>query len=446
MTKKRERISRVMPPLPPSPWHQNQGLPRSCQRILCLLVIALFCSTSIAFAQNTSPEGDNGLKIGSGRLHPFVEADTHYIYNPHRIPREAETALEDTAGSVFGVRPGADYILPSAFTEIELQALADLRYFSNSHLPDNLLIGSDTRLSVLFNKESTLPIKITTRFLRTDKPANQVTTVSLMSNAFHFDVHGKWKPGGGAFTLDFRAPVVQTSYDAKSTTRYDRLNNLNMRPAVRLSWKLLPKTALILDAVSNLIRYSDHTYSTDIDFVTGYLGLAGAITPRVSTLIKAGWTEPLYATQFMKETKGFVGQFTLGYKISDTLDVTLGGGQEVKPTPLFNYHKDVYTNLGVLLRMGTGITLDFDFEARTLDYGTPSVDPGDLIFGLDERNDTFIKPSLVISYLATRWLTVSLHNSYEFRDTGAFRINIDNRMVTGGYNYFDSFLRLSFRY
>jgi len=411
------------------------------------VVIALLCSTSSAFAQNnTAPEGDNGIKIGSGRLHPFVEADTHYIYNPHRIPREAETALQDTAGSVFGVRPGLNYMLPSASMEIDLQALADLRYFSNSHLPENLLIGSDTQLSVLFHKESTLPIKITTRFVRTDTPANQATTVSLMSDALHFDVHGRWKPGGGAFALDFRAPIAKTSYDARSGTRYDRLNNLNISPAVRLSWKLLPKTALLLDAVSNLTRYSDHTYSTDIDFVTGYLGLAGAITSRISTVIKAGWTEPFFATQFMKETKGFVGQFTLGYKVSDTLDVTLGGGQEVKSTPLFNYHKDVYGNLGALLRVGTRITLDFDFEARTLEYGTPSVNPGSLIFGLDDRNDIFIKPSLVVSYLATRWLTLSLHNSYEFRDTGAFRIKVDNRMVTGGYNYFDSLFRLSFRY
>jgi hypothetical protein len=96
--------------------------------------------------------------------------------------------------------------------------------------------------------------------------------------------------------------------------------------------------------------------------------------------------------------------------------------------------------------VGTRITLDFDFEARTLEYGTPSINPGDLIFGLDDRYDIFIKPSLVVSYLATRWLTLSLHNSYEFRDTGAFRVKVDNRMVTGGYNYFDSFFRLSFRY
>ena len=82
-------------------------------------------------------------------------------------------------------------------------------------------------------------------------------------------------------------------------------------------------------------------------------------------------------------------------------------------------------------------------QARTIDFGRPTV-TGSASY--PKRNDLSLTPNLFIAYQANNWLTISLHNKYEYRDTGDFTIPMYSGLATGSYNYYDAFLRLTLRY
>jgi len=392
----------------------------------------------------THPPGDDGLLVGSGRLHAFVEAESHYVYNPHRASLDAAADIRETKGPMLAIRPGLNYKALSSIVEIQLQSLADLRYYTADYLAgNNNFFGNDTRLGLLLNKDSTLPLRISAGYLRSDVPANQTISRSLLNRTLSLGLDGEWKPGGGAFTVRFKAPASKISYDAEENANHEKLNNLRVQPSLRVAWKFFPKTAFTLDLFSDLTQYEEGSYSKDIDFFGGSLGLTGAITSRISAVIRAGFSTPILASDLASSASGFVGLFELGYKLSNALSVSLATGREMRATPLFNYHKDIFGSLAASLNIGSQVNINLNFEARTLTFGTPTTSE---TTGFAGRNDLAVKPNLIISYFANNWLTISLHNRYEYRDTGDFTISMLSGEATGSYNYYDTFLRISARY
>ena len=416
-----------------------------------LKLIALsfsLCGVTSEGYSATLPPGQDGLRIGSGRVHGFVEGETHYVYNPHRTSTNAFEDLRGTQGTMFSLRPGVNYLARSSTLEIHFQGHGDLRHYTAPYLAGHQnFFGGDARLSLHLNKESSLPIRITTRALRSDVPANQGISRSLTNQILSLELDGHWKPGGGALTVQFRAPVAKHSYDDTENENHSKLNNLKVQPSLQVAWRKFPKTAFTLRVFSDFTKYDPGAYSENIDFLGGQVGLTGAVTSRISAILRGGWTTPILATDLQESASGFAGLFELGYKLSNALTISLGGGREIRAAPLFNYHKDIFGSLKANLNVGTQVNIDFGFEARRLDYGTPSPDKiSTLLTTFQPRNDYSLKPSLIISYFINDWLTLSLHNRYEYRNTGDFTVPMYMGEATGSYNYYDAFLRVGARY
>nr|ADI22132.1 hypothetical protein [uncultured myxobacterium HF0200_19H16] len=423
--------------------------PRIWKELIARLGV-LLCLCILFSNSNALATGDNGLLIGSGRLHPYIQTEAHYVLNPHRIP----PGKTSTQGPLFVLKPGTDFIQPSNTFQLKFNGYAELRYYAIDLMSDLPLLAGSAKLDLSLNKESTLPIIFSAGFRRTDNPASQAVSYSLTNDLAQLSMDGTWKPDGGALSVRLRLPLDYLTFGAGGAesnrlqaykSAFGSLDHLNISPILRIAWKFFPKTAVVFDAFGTYTHYTESTSkSTDMDFGGVSLGVMGAITPKISTIIKAGWAQPILASQFSTDAQTFVGQLDVGYIASQMMEFTVGMGREAKASPLYNYHKDYYGKAGILLKLGTQLVVDVDFEFRFIEFGSPS----DQASNFKPRSDVVAKPLAVVSYIVKDWLTLSLHNRFEYRDTGEYSAigNPDLPPVNGSYVFYDAFFRIDARY
>jgi hypothetical protein len=248
------------------------------------------------------------------------------------------------------------------------------------------------------------------------------------------------KPGGGALIFSPDYSFIYERYDrgegsAGAGYSIADLDNMRHVPKLRASWKFLPKTAVFLEVEGHLARYISGP-NVDANILLAQLGAAGSVTQRVALLLKAGYGNTLMSGD--DNFSSFVGQLEFNYLFSETMRFRAGALRTVQPTTLFKYFDMIRGYIGYTQAFGGRLQLDLNLAYNYLDFGDAIAQTS----GLSDRVDNNVTGDVTLSYQVLEWLTVSLTNRLDLRESSG-----DNPMhAPDSYFTNDFYLRASARY
>lgn len=393
-----------------------------------------------------SSAGDNGIKLGDGRLHPYGEVDTHYVVNPGRLASDLpNSSIND---GYVAMKAGLDYELKSPSLELTFKGQGSRnQYFSETQLNG---WNADVGAEMIGYKEGPLEFRLKAGYIRSQMPANQ----AIIQTVDHDDVTAgagiTARPGGGALTLSGDFSYYQQFYDRDAENQQvlgpnpEFFNLRRMSPSVRAGWKFLPKTSIFVEAKMDFADFPDDAVGQNIETqnLQTAIGVSGALTTRLSILLKAGYGDPF--SDDGSDFVPFVGQAEVGYYISDTSKVQVGVIRATSPQPIFAYVADNSVYAGWDQQIGA-VLFSASAEAGILEFGQQQGASG-------SRTDQSLKLGFSINYPMNDWLTLGLSESFDFRSSNSGDITLIGADGTPtaqrdfGYTHNDVFLRLSARY
>lgn len=392
--------------------------------------------------------GDNGVKLGDGRLHPFGSVRTHYVTNPGRLPSGASSDLNVSDG-MLEPTAGLEYILDSGKNEVKFKGDGAWRqYFGEASKLNSFAGGVD--LKAAFFRERPVEFRTSGSYTYQTTPNNQTVSQMLFSHNFAAGAGATFRPGGGALSLSADFGFFQQEFDdadpfglGQTISNPNILNNQRLTPTLRAGWRFLPKTSIFVESSFAFVDYTDpSSLNRDSGILETYLGLSGALTPRLSTTLKAG-----YGDTFIEgdRFRSVIGLAELGFAYTSTGQLRVGIHRRVDPTPLFGYvgSNQAYLKLDHGFgKVNLGVGVDYSY----LNYGNTTNTQSIFIEDGGRRVDNTVNAELSLSYKMTSWLTVALSDKLEFRDSNATLGGAGLGGLNAGYVSNDLFLSLSARY
>ncbi|MHB1846576.1 MAG: hypothetical protein ACYCWW_17270 [Deltaproteobacteria bacterium] len=423
----------------------------------------------LATAARADEEG--GIAIGDGRLHPFLDIQSRYD------TFAALTAQGQPAGDLlWDIRPGLKLNVPSPTFSIDGSGDADFVLYTFNPGYDRIL--GDGQLVFGINRGGAVSFDLGDTFSRSDNNANVALPFAV--NSDFNDLGGKLaiRPGGGALSiepsydliLEFFDPLGGSGTGANSgfqncasgnplcnPTLVPDMNFYEQKASMVLSWRFLPKTALLLAGdfynVSYFTLGSGGTANVPLDIVDATLGLAGLITPHVELVAKAGYAQTVLFPSDLISVPGlatvgndhtFVGQLQLGYLLSETGSIKIGVVRQLQPIPtVLAYYTDTRPYLSVHVLLAGKLTLHLDTSFDIFNYALDSSgDPAG-------RQDTSFRVDVGPEYEIARWLRVAV--GYDFTnlsssDAAAFGYPTASVFGGAGFSNNEVYARLTLTY
>jgi hypothetical protein len=352
-----------------------------------------------------------GTRIGEGRLHASVEADSHYVYNPGYAPRS--NALWDI---YFVVRPRLRYELPSDVLELNLNADAEYRRYLGL---DNPMTGKFSTWAGHFggtgtwNRQGALSLRFNESLGRQADALNLTQATRLEHVTNDLGVGVDFKPGGGALVLTGDYGLWIDKY-VKAT----ELDNVTHRVGVRGLWKFLPRTALFVEVMGLITTYpgpdivegATSYHNPETNMVTVDVSATGAVTPRINALVKLGYADTLISGDRLRTV---VGQLEGEYSLTGSTKARLGFVRTLLPTSYFKYVavNRPYGTLEQIIFDNTSLDLRLDYS--WLAFGHAVVP--DTLGAYDKRDDSSVGIELGVEHRLRGWLSVALRERFEKR-------------------------------
>lgn len=392
---------------------------RSCA-VLAFVLATGGATRELAAQELTAPgaeslEGRTGFKVGSGRLHPSIQLDASFVTNPGRVQDNVKNAF------MLAGRPGFELKMPSNQLDVSLGGDFEYQKYFSEYDELSAFAGRATFASVI-NKEGQISVRLNDHFMRSAEPGNQSITRRLMHVTNTAGIGFDLRPGGGALDLSLDYSFFVDRYDRGESGQPETLDNMRHTPALRASLKLLPKTAVFVEASTTFTNFNKTAYvlptgatgasNVDSNILTSYVGLVSALTPKFSALLKAG-----YGNTFISGTDNFnsvVGQLELTYQTTATMKLRGGYVRTVQPVSLYKYYglDKVYASYDV--QLAGRVTLAAGADASLLSYGAPILDTG-----ASGRADIDVGGNLMVSYQTNEWFTVSVIDNVDLRTSSA---------------------------
>ncbi|MBL9039208.1 MAG: hypothetical protein JNG84_11880 [Archangium sp.] len=385
--------------------------------------MALFLALMPAFALAQAPSAV-GLKIGDGRLHPFLEVEGRYdsavgFFNPPNPSPEL----------IFTFRPGLKFDLSNKATSVKLNAAVEYLLFSGLLSPASRNLSrfqANAGLEAAFNRDGAVEFQIGDNFVRSDRTQNPVVGVGVLSyfNQVHaaLPIH----PGGGAlefaprvtWAVEFFEPLLTGAVGGCvagditcDPSLLNQMNYSNLGFALANRWKFLPKTALILDLGYDLRLYwNPNTQNPQTSLFRAQTGIVGLITPRITLTLLGGVVHDFGVTGATSPS----GQVEVSYIPTDLTTLSLGYVRNVMPTPIFGLFADdrgYFTArvgfLGGKLNLVGNASIDYySFYGSTATGGAG-------------RNDVLLAAGLGPVYTPIPWLTIGAGYNISSRSSSA---------------------------
>ncbi len=322
---------------------------------------------------------ENGIKIGDGRLHPYLAIEGRYdsnvLYGTNR-PLTGDLILH--------VKPGFDLQIPG--NQLSVQLAANLDW--NKYLGLKSEVTKD--LSHLFG-EATLEmsakgtgvgLNLDDTFRRSDQVASFSIAQAVVANYNDLRLAVPFQPGGGALlltaegqwlleTLETFASSAGVACDPQTTANpscdpanLSKLgyNQVSGRGEVR--WKFLPRTALTLEASYFVRLPNDTVLSQQVRGLKTLAGLAGLVTPHLAVTAKAGYGDTFGSAG--TSYRAWLANFELEYVTLGTAGGRVGYVHEYSADPgyafsLYSIHR-LYLEGRMLLggRLTAGARGEYD--------------------------------------------------------------------------------------
>lgn len=308
-----------------------------------------------------------GIRIGDGRLHPFLEVDGRYD-SLVGFFGGTTAAPQPSADIVIHARPGLRFDLKNASTFINFNGSAEYLFYTGllsptarqlSNFPTGLRtnVGVDAR----FNQDGAVEVQVGDTLARSDRTQNPVAGVGVLSlfNDVHLAV--PIHPGGRGlevtprvgWQVEFFEPLALGTVVGCGATDVtcspglvSRMNYSNVSLNLNSRWRFLPKTALVLDVASDIRTYwiiDTNVTNPPATMLRAQLGLAGLVTSRLSATLLAGYggdLSPVAQGSTTPKLHHFIANAELGYIPSEAAKVTLGYLRTALPVPILGTYID----------------------------------------------------------------------------------------------------------
>lgn len=407
----------------------------------------------------------NGIKVGEGRLHPFLEADAHQVHNPGRFPGAAfDNGIPNRYRNdyYFVVRPGVDFRLPSPKLEIGATAFVERQEYVRNDNFSSWQGGLGGNLH--WNKQGPLQLRINQMLTRSAAPGNQTFVQRFDHWTESLGVGVDFIPGNGALKLTAEMNLFIDAYDNDSQIPPELLNNERYTPTVRAAWAFLPKTEIFVEGSGTFANFREQAAAINADswIYSGSAGLNGIITPRISALAKVGFT----GINTSGDGPTNITNNTVGAQLEATWDISphskwrVGGARTIEPTSVFLFATQWkgYTRFDQLIASRLNISLGAEYNHLSYGRSVSSLNGAGVFAGTnstddgrDERRDHVVQGSIALAYYVSDFITISIVDRVDFRRTNyQYPFSVNDGTTTPAlpaeYITNDVFLRLGFRY
>jgi len=425
----------------------------SQRRLIGVLVLGAILGAGRARAD------DEGIKIGDGRLHPFLNLGSRWD----------SFASVDGNGNpasdfLFDIDPGLRLNIPSSVLGLSLNADVDEVLYATYTELDRTLVNGDLGLD--FFNEGAVGVKLEDRFQRGNNPTVSALPFAVISDLNDATAKVPIRPGGGAFIIqpgydfiyqhfeDFTLAATQTPAGCSSYCNpadASDLDYIENRGSLDVIWRFLPKTAALLSGEFINMDYLDTAGdNAPLNMFDATLGLSGLLTTHFEVVAKAGYGQTfLNATtlaaisKFGGDAHDVVGQLQLGYLFSETGAIRIGFARVLVPTPTaLAYYEDNRPYLQIRLLFGRlSLHLDASIDIDTFASNAE---------GTGSRTDELLHLDVGPQVEIFRWLQVAAGydlSSLGSNDQQAFSAYAGTPVLgQAGYANHEVYLRLTFVY
>ncbi len=402
-----------------------------------------------AFAQNQN--GALGLKIGDGRLHPFLDVGATYDSAVGYFNRNAAGAAILSPELIFDFRGGTRFDLQTNSTTIGFNGALEYLLYSGLLSPASRALSrfqANVGLETAFNKDGAVEFDLCDTFNRSDRTQNPVIGVGVLSLFNEVHVQAPIHPGGRAlevtprvgWAVEFFDPLLTGSVAGCAAgdvtcnpSTLGQMNYSNLNFGLNARYKFLPKTAFVLDSTFDYRTYfTPGSINRPANVLHVQAGLIGLISPRISLTLTAGVVHdfgPSNATAPM-------GQLQVSYIPTDLTTISIGYVRNVLPTPVYGVFADDrgYINAKIGFLDGR-LTLNADAAVDYFSfYGAPTGTGA-----TTGRNDFLIGGRVGPTFSITKWFDVSAGYGLSYR-TSSITVSTVN------YIRHEALLRLTLHY
>ncbi len=366
----------------------------------------VLCACALALSWPAVAQ-ENGVKVGSGRLHPSLEIEGHY-------DGLALVTQTDAVGDlILHFRPGLSLDIPSPAFAVQLNAKADYNLYLGLINPTSRrlsYLAGDALLDIDINQDGPVGLNLGDRFQFSDR----ISAIGLgagVRSAFN-EAYGSIpiRPGGGALVFEpgyafaFEAFIALLAQPAAVNPQ--ALNYVSHRPSLVARWNFLPKTALVLDVRADLRIYGRNQGNPGTNALYAQTGLSGLITPKLSLSLLAG-----YGNSFVDPTSGIpnyesvIGQADLAWHVTESGKLKVGYLRTFQPVPQFGWYGDNRIHGGGSFQFAGRLTWALDVSVDLVDYATGR---SDFVAGVDTSFD----------FRITGWLHLAVGYRFTLRVAG----------------------------
>jgi len=406
--------------------------------VLAAGLLAVVCATT-ARSQSASA---NGIRIGEGKLHPFLEADVRYDSLVGYFGQTSGTtgAQRPSGDIVIHARPGLKFELVSPSTAIIFNGAAEYLFYTGlvsptatrlSRWPSGLRanVGADAR----FNQDGAVEVQVGDLLVRSDRTQNPAAGIGLVSlfNDIHLalPIH----PGGraleitphGAWQVELFEPLVAggTVPGCSPTditcdpSLVSRMSYSNVNVGVNARWRFLPKTAVVVDVASDFRTYwtVDPAHpNPSATLLRAQAGLAGLITSRLNATLMAGYVGDLSpAATGSTNTKlhNFIANAEIGYTPNEMMKASLGYLRTGLAVPIYGSYIDDRGYLRGTLGLWAGrLTFSAQVSLDALTFSKTASNAA-------SRTDLAFGGGASATFAVTSWFDTSLAYAASYRSS-----------------------------
>jgi len=399
-----------------------------------------------------------GIKVGTGRMHPSVEFDSQFDTNPGSLP--SERRYQDL---FLSIRPGVNIEYPTPQLELKTNLAFEYRRYLgiDSELTRRLssFLGR-ALVEAQFNPQGHVRLHIANSFIRHAEPGNQTFYHRLLHSQNETTAQVDMIPFGGALKFAVEYSYFFDYYDRttiNAALEPRALDNTRHRLSPQITWKFLPKTALILDGnflqtdYNNVPFGNSDLVNSDSKSFSGTLGAIGNLTRKTTLTLKFGYERLLIINPSTRneQTNQWLVTTTFTYQMSETGQFQFDYTRDNQPTSLFQYVSANTATIAyeqqILGEFNALCKLSYGYNTFGEAITTP--DSGAI---LPRRKDQRFTATLEFSYALFPWARLSLHPSYEKLVSNFVPEANSTEDVTSpstvNYERFAIFFRLQMRY
>lgn len=349
-----------------------------CSKVGALIVLIGTLASGEAFAEATSAalsmitpfkynEGPGVMLTDSLVVHPGILLEGRYDSNPayadtgvkgapylrivghFDISTRSPQRLTDAEGRV--ARPTVEFRLKSAFGYRE--------YFSsNQAIVEQRGLEVDAGLNLKLFPGRVFSFELVDDFERSvvardfSTPLGAGSDVTLKRDLNIAGARIHVTPGGGRLVFTLGYNLV---FDAYENTGFENLNKLVHEAIFDAKWKLLPKTAIVLEVTQGFVNYFErdstspqHAQNLDSKPLRVLVGLSGLITARIAAIVRVGYGNGFYdsdskivgAATTKSSYSSVLGHAEVNYMFAPSASIRLGFEHDFQDSTYGNYYTD----------------------------------------------------------------------------------------------------------